>query len=298
MDDIYNICNDDVNRDLSNYTISNEEGLDHDEINKKERMYNEDMNLSSVMNLNNNSGEMTMHHIDHIENMSMITLEEEYTHCDILTEDNELSENGEMNDDNVDDNVENLIDSNEMANNDTISDDYDNEYYNNHIIDNITEFERVGNNMNIFNLWKKLKEILLLSYANNKTKYSVIENKCIHIIYSYFRNFEKTKYMEFRDKLWKICEAIVKEYNVEKEVIMKEWDMLTTCILSYLLERNRNYYNDLYDLMKCYGGCVCCKIKFIDHIEDKISEWHYNTSDFMFKRWENAFVTKLMKYAN
>ncbi|EAA16542.1 hypothetical protein [Plasmodium yoelii yoelii] len=172
MDDIYNICNDDVNRDLSNYTISNEEGLDHDEINKKERMYNEDMNLSSVMNLNNNSGEMTMHHIDHIENMSMITLEEEYTHCDILTEDNELSENGEMNDDNVDDNVENLIDSNEMANNDTISDDYDNEYYNNHIIDNITEFERVGNNMNIFNLWKKLKEILLLSYANNKTKYS------------------------------------------------------------------------------------------------------------------------------
>ncbi|CXI22406.1 Plasmodium exported protein (PHIST), unknown function [Plasmodium berghei] len=296
MDDIYNICNDDVNnRELSNYTVSNE-GLEHDEINKNERIYNEDMNLSSVMNLNNNSGEMTMYHIDRIEGMSMITLEEEYTHCDILTEDNELSENGEMNDNNDDDSAEYLIDSNEMANNDTISDDYDN----NHIIDNVTEFERVyDNNMNIFNLWKKLKEILLLSYANNKIKYSVvIENKCIHIIYSYFRNFERKKYMEFRDKLWKICEAIVKEYNVEKKVIIKEWDMLTTCVLSYLLERNRNYYNDLYNLMKCYGRCVCCKIKFIEHIEDKISEWRYNTSDFMFKRLENAFVTKLMKYAN
>lgn len=149
MDDIYNICNDDVNnRELSNYTVSNE-GLEHDEINKNERIYNEDMNLSSVMNLNNNSGEMTMYHIDRIEGMSMITLEEEYTHCDILTEDNELSENGEMNDNNDDDSAEYLIDSNEMANNDTISDDYDN----NHIIDNVTEFERVyDNNMNIFNV--------------------------------------------------------------------------------------------------------------------------------------------------
>ncbi|SCM22682.1 Plasmodium exported protein (PHIST), unknown function [Plasmodium chabaudi chabaudi] len=295
MGGTYNIRNDDVNRDVSNYIICNEEGLEHDEMSKKERMYNEDMNF------NNNYGGMTMDYIDHIENMSMITLEEEYTHCDILTEENGLSENGEMNNGDGDDNVENLIDSSGMANNDTISDDYDNEYYNNHIIDNDngTVFERLDdNNIDIFNLWKKIKENLLLSYANNKTKYSVIENKCIHIIYSYFRNFERKKYMEFRDKLWKICETIVNEYNMEREVIMKEWDMLTTCILSYLLERNRNYYNDLFNLIKYYGGCVCCKIKFIEHIENKISEWCYDTSDFMFKRWENAFVMKLMKYAN
>ncbi|CAD2100981.1 Plasmodium exported protein (PHIST), unknown function [Plasmodium vinckei] len=295
MDDIHNIRNDDANRNVSNYIMRNEEGLEHAEMSKRERMYNEDMNF------NNNSGEMTMDYIDHIESMSMMTLEEEYTHCDILTEENELSENDEMNDDDGDDNVENLIDSRGMANSDTISDDYDNEYYNNHIIDddNDTVFERLDdNNINIFNLWKKLKENLLLSYARNKTKYSVIENKCIHIIYSYFRNFERKKYMEFRDKMWKICETIVKEYNMEKEVIMKEWDMLTTSILSYLLERNRNYYNDLFNLIKCYGGCACCKIKFIEHIENKISEWRYDTSDFMFKRWENIFVMKLMKYAN
>ncbi|CAD2088724.1 Plasmodium exported protein (PHIST), unknown function [Plasmodium vinckei brucechwatti] len=295
MDDIYNIRNDDVNRNVSNYIMCNEEGLEHVEMSKRERMYED-------MNFNNNSGEMTMDYIDHIENMSTMTLEEEYTHCDILTGENELSENDEMNDADGDDNVENLIDSSGMANNDTISDDYDNEYYNNHIINNdngSTVFERLDdNNINIFNLWKKLKENLLLSYASNKTKYSVIENKCIHIIYSYFRNFERKKYMKFRDKLWKICETIVKEYNMEKEVIMKEWDMLTTCILSYLLERNRNYYNDLFNLIKCYGGCVCCKIKFIEHMENKISEWSYDASDFMFKRWENIFVMKLMKYVN
>ncbi|VEV55631.1 Plasmodium exported protein (PHIST), unknown function [Plasmodium vinckei vinckei] len=295
MDDIYNMRNDDVNRNVSNYIMCNDEGLEYDEMSKRGRMHNEDMNF------NNNSGEMTMDYIDHIESMSMMTLEEEYTHCDILTEENELSENDGINDVDGDDNVENLIDSSEMANNDTISDDYDNEYYNNHIIDNDndTVFERLDdNNINIFDLWTKLKENLLLTYASNRTKYSVIENKCIHIIYSYFRNFERKKYMKFRDKMWKICETIVKDYNMEKEIIMKEWDMLTTCILSYLLERNRNYYNDLFNLIKCYGGCVCCKIKFIEHIENKILEWRYDTSDFMFKRWENVFVMKLMKYAN
>ncbi|SBT58508.1 Plasmodium exported protein (PHIST), unknown function [Plasmodium ovale wallikeri] len=278
MENTQNIHSDTIKREDSySSTERAVESVDSVEI---ESVYNEEVAKSDIREGNSIQSERTMEYIEPLEEISLITLEEEYTHCDILTEQNDEMSQHDISEEDVQgfvESVESSSDENSAQPNSS----------------SVIACERVEQlyDTNIPNFWKKLKEDRL--YRNHMNACDLIDHNHMYIIYNYFHNLERKKYFVFRDDLWKICEDIAEKYNIPNEIKIKEWDAFTTYILSDLLQKDRKDYNDLYDIMK---SGVCCRSKFIEFIDDKRFTWCY-TTEFIFKAWTNLFTMKLISYA-
>ncbi|KAI4835545.1 hypothetical protein MKS88_004755 [Plasmodium brasilianum] len=143
---------------------------------------------------------------------------------------------------------------------------------------------------NASDLWKKMKDGVF--NMNDAILYGIVDYRNACVVYKHFHKLEKEKYIEIRDLLWKLCVTIETLYNIQKEIVAKEWDNLSSCVLSDILKRDQRDYSDLHNLI--LGG-NCTTLKFVEFIYNKRLSWLY-TTDTIFYLWAEVLSFRLIHH--
>ncbi|KMZ76705.1 hypothetical protein PVIIG_05316 [Plasmodium vivax India VII] len=157
----------------------------------------------------------------------------------------------------------------------------------------IIEFDRMElhYNYSILKLWDTIKERRLGDELTNPE--DLIEDKIVYHIYNFFHSLERCKYFSLKNKLNKLCDYIVRKYNVPTEVKVHEWDMTISYILSDLLKKDAQDYFELCDLIE---NGMCERLKFVQFINEKKRSWSMSTN-MIFRSWADVLALKLIIHA-
>ncbi|SBT57429.1 Phist protein (Pf-fam-b), unknown function [Plasmodium ovale wallikeri] len=139
-------------------------------------------------------------------------------------------------------------------------------------------------------LWKKIENGQF--DGNNATSLDRIDHKIACIIYRHFYAFQKESYCKMKDDLWKLCGQIEEAFNIPSSIKMTVWETLSSRILLDVMIRNRNDYDEFYNLVK-KGSCN--RLDFVHFIKNKRRSWK-DAIDELYNKWVNGLALKLINY--